>query len=575
MASFDDGFNKRGAKQPGLKNKCEFYKFYRDMKSEAHMINAVEMFMKTGDMVADIKLDADGNKTYYDHFKKDARLVGIILSGVQHEALSDKLHVELTRIEKMLEGHVDIDNKKFKHVVLMRLLEAECEKGDYHSRKVHTKGLEMSMQAFDGLSFEKYSNAVNQAINACRRAGIELTDDYLVSTFDTYFNPDDQSWNMWKEAIMLQTNVSDDFDNIMQHGIARERQQKLANMLSVNGRSKKVSVNVSYKGNDNDNIVYDAPRGGKKELKPWLRKYGGKGGGKGFTGGKGSKGGNGSASGKGRAGGKGSKFSAGGKGSGRSTTDYYGPSVSHAGKTYGGGKCWYCDQPGHRETHCYAKKNDYKQKKNGVREGVGAIVNFCTFEAVTTFDCFKTFIFLAFIAMTFMYSLTVSFASTILVCMFRVVNDERVLSLNTTVGSTICANELTFDTAAEVNVVNDESLVHRRQPANIKIIGVTGQGHSSFTGFLNIRLRGVNYRGIPKIVTLQSGIAEMSDWEPDTIIYSDAPTNCISASYVRAMGLGFHDDPGAPAYLWHKSSRTRIVLERRNNLLFLPVVRDE
>ena len=214
----------------------------------------------------------------------------------------------------------------------------------------------------------------------------------------------------------------------------------------------------------------------------------------------------------------------------------------------------------------------------GEREGVGAIVNFCTFESVITFDYLQSFIFCVIFALSvlaFTYSFTTSFASTVLVCMFRVVNNEQVVSLNTNIDHTVRVKEFTLDTAAQMNVVNDDEHVSDKQPANIKVIGVTGEGRSASTGFLNLRLRGVNHRGCLKIITLNSGISKMSDWERDTIVYHDAPVNCISSSYVRSMGLGFHDDPGSPAYLFHKPSRTRIVLERRNNLLFLPVVLDE
>jgi hypothetical protein len=568
MASVGDGHKahaKLGPRHPTLQNKDDYFMFRRQVMGVSCLSDGFAQFNTLDARIPDKTLGADGNYTYFDHKKFDTYLVGVITLGVLHQGLSDKIHNELGRLSRMPDDDPDKWQKDYKHVMLMDVLKNECEKDDFHSKKLLTQNLELMFSAFDGKSFEAYAEKLTKAINACVRADVSCSKEILTSYFDTRFIPRCSKWKMWKEVIMHGIET-DSFENILTKGIARERADKLSdtiNGMTINGDDDGKVVAVNYGQYDNDAIVYDQPRGGPR--KPWKPKSGGKGKGKGKSKGKGGGGKNMSyytgGGGKGKGGSKG-----GGKGRGKGGKSY----ESLTGKNQDG-RCYYCDKPGHWARACWAKKIAIK------RESVGASVNLCAF-VMTNFDYFNSIMYCMVVALSvfaFTSSLTTSFASTCVVCMLRVVGNQRVVSLNTSIDQIAGANEFTYDTATQLCVVKHADCVHRISQVDTKVIGVAGAGRSSQLGFLNLRLHGVNHLGIPKIVTLKSGIGKMSEWEADTIVYEDAPVNIVAGAYIRSMGLGFHDDPDVPAYLWHAPSKTKIVLERRNKLLFLPVVLDE
>ena len=248
------------------------------MLSAAFLLNAREQFMNIQDPLPDLKRDDDGNLTYTRHTKNDAHLVGIITHGVIHRALSDKIHKELGRLSRMAPDHPDIWQQNHQHVILMDILQKECEEDDFHSKKFHTQKLEMAMMSFNGkeITFEKFRDNVYNEIDACERANIVCEDDMLILHFATRFNPQTPSWKLWKEVVMQHVD-GERFEDIINKGLIRERSEKLTESMMSYAARTPVAVNftetkddvkcvaVNYGGyENNDDIKYDKPRGGSR-----------------------------------------------------------------------------------------------------------------------------------------------------------------------------------------------------------------------------------------------------------------------------------------------------------------------
>jgi hypothetical protein len=207
MASEANGDSKYGT-HPILRLKENYYLFRRLVLSASYMINAQHQFMNLDDPMPDAKRDEDGNLTYTLHTKNDAKLVGIITNGVQHRALSDKIHKELGRLARMSHDDPDYWQQNYQHVMLMDILKNECEEDDFHAKKLHTQRLEMAFMSFNNgeISFEQFRDNVFSAIDACERANVECSDSMLMLHLATRFNPPDHSWKLWKEVAMSNPN---------------------------------------------------------------------------------------------------------------------------------------------------------------------------------------------------------------------------------------------------------------------------------------------------------------------------------------------------------------------------------
>ena len=86
------------------------------MLGVSYMLNAQEQFMNIEDPLPELRRDEDGNVTNLLHTKNDAYLVGIIIHGVLHRALSDKIHNELGRISRMAPGDQNLWQQNHQHV---------------------------------------------------------------------------------------------------------------------------------------------------------------------------------------------------------------------------------------------------------------------------------------------------------------------------------------------------------------------------------------------------------------------------------------------------------------------------